>query len=504
MSTAGGSATSGLDAWKKCPSPNSCWRRDGSTCLLKQCGEAVGAVWIGGISSKEETCSSVELYEWRLRKWWTLPPLLEARAGCATASVRGSIFVVGGYQVATGSVLQSGESFEFGGTHQWQALPNSMETPRWYCTAVALTRPEVIVVVGGRNQSWKELNTVEAYDIALQTWKPLPSMKMPRMAPAAVAIGLSRIMVMGGYDGKFTTNTVEAFDFHDGEWTDMPPMPLPCAFVSAVSVVQEGRFVLVFGGEQDNSKQVVQLYSIRDRAWRLLEPSCPPLNQGSLLTAIDQNLLLIHQDKDAGDRGNFIMSCSLTGFSINELWEEATVSRTSVEESAEEQRRQQPQRPEHLTNSSSYLTESERRLPVATVIGVSTVPSQMNGDGLRLDSSSPEQPILGQDDTTTTVENKLMVDSKGRDTWYTGEMSVRKEVPHGKGRMVWEFDGEAYDGDWVYGVRHGFGQFSYANGDSYEGFFRQDKKCGYGSYGKFVLSSTLCRPHFLISHSRSL
>lgn len=149
MSTAGKSQKTGLDSWKQ-RSPPMQWRREGATCLLKQFGGSVGVVWIGGISKEGKTLSTVELFEWRLGKWWTLPPLLQGRAGCATACcTSGRVFVVGGYQISTGSALASGELFEFGATHQWKSLTSDMETPRWHCAAVALTRPEVVMVVGG-------------------------------------------------------------------------------------------------------------------------------------------------------------------------------------------------------------------------------------------------------------------------------------------------------------------------------------------------------------------
>lgn len=149
MSTTGRSQKTGLESWKQ-RSPPMQWRREGATCLLKQFGGSVGVVWIGGISKEGETSCTVELFEWRLGKWWVLPPLLQARAGCATACARGStIFVIGGYQVSTGSALASGESLEFGTTHQWKPLTSNMKTPRWHCAAVALSRPEVIMVVGG-------------------------------------------------------------------------------------------------------------------------------------------------------------------------------------------------------------------------------------------------------------------------------------------------------------------------------------------------------------------
>lgn len=336
----------------------------------------------------------------------------------------------------------------------------------------------------GRDERWKELSSVESFDVSSDAkWKTMPPMKTARLAPAAVAIGLSRIMVMGGYDGKSYLNTVESFDWNDGEWIEMSPMPIPCAFASAVSVVQEGRFVLVFGGVEDTTKQVVQIYSVRDRAWRLMETLCPPMNQSCLVTAVDQNLLLISEDELEEGKGNVTMSYALSTISINELWEESTVSRTSVEESQEQQQWQTIGPPERmsLAHVSSNLTESERRLPVAT----SVVAIPMGHSSLeQLDPPSLERDLSA--DTKTSVENMHMVDDKGRDAWYTGEISVRSQRPHGKGRMVLDFEADTYDGEWKHGLRHGFGQYSYASGDCYEGFFDMDKKSGRGSYGKFV------------------
>lgn len=306
----------------------------------------------------------------------------------------------------------------------------------------------------------------------------MPSMKTPRLAPAAVAIGLSRIMVMGGYDGKSRLNTVESFDWNDGEWTEMPPMPIPCAFASAVSVVQEGRFVLVFGGVEDTTKQTVQIYSVRDRAWRLMETLCPPMDQGCLVTAIDQNLLLISQDEPEDGKGNITMSCSLNGISINELWDESTMSRTSVEESQEQRQWQTPgpqERPSVAHACSSSLTASERRLPVAT--SVVAIPMDQP-------ISEHSEPDISSD-IKTSVENMQIVDDRGRDAWYTGEISVQSQRPHGKGRMVLDFEEDTYDGEWKHGLRHGFGKYSYANGDCYEGFFDMDKKSR-GIYGKLA------------------
>ena len=38
--------------------------------------------------------------------------------------------------------------------------------------------------------------------------------------------------------------------------------------------------------------------------------------------------------------------------------------------------------------------------------------------------------------------------------------------PHGKGQMFYADSGDAYDGDWQHGKKHGLGCQHYASGDS--------------------------------------
>ena len=54
-----------------------------------------------------------------------------------------------------------------------------------------------------------------------------------------------------------------------------------------------------------------------------------------------------------------------------------------------------------------------------------------------------------------------------------------KNKPNGEGEYYWQ-NGDHYKGDFVNGLRHGYGVMKYVNGTQYSGEYRNDKKCGLG------------------------
>lgn len=64
---------------------------------------------------------------------------------------------------------------------------------------------------------------------------------------------------------------------------------------------------------------------------------------------------------------------------------------------------------------------------------------------------------------------------------YEGEWD--QDQWHGKGKYTYrKIEGTVYDGDWVYGVRQGYGVLSYKDGSYYRGEFRQNQMWGKGVY----------------------
>ena len=62
---------------------------------------------------------------------------------------------------------------------------------------------------------------------------------------------------------------------------------------------------------------------------------------------------------------------------------------------------------------------------------------------------------------------------------YDGEWQTGKK--HGQGAYTWA-NGERYEGEWDKGTKSGSGAYFWTNGDRYEGQFVDEKKQGFGDY----------------------
>ena len=57
---------------------------------------------------------------------------------------------------------------------------------RYGCTAVVIEN--IIVVLGGRDEKWNDLKSVEGFSFDRYVWEELPDMKEARLFPTAVVI----------------------------------------------------------------------------------------------------------------------------------------------------------------------------------------------------------------------------------------------------------------------------------------------------------------------------
>jgi N-acetylneuraminic acid mutarotase len=85
----------------------------------------------------------------------------------------------------------------------------------------------ILYAVGGTNGNGFPLNTVEAYDLATNTWAAKADMPTPRTYLAAGVIN-GMLYAVGGWGdafGQTTLNTVEAYDPATDIWATEAPMP---------------------------------------------------------------------------------------------------------------------------------------------------------------------------------------------------------------------------------------------------------------------------------------
>jgi Kelch motif len=213
---------------------------------------------------------------------------LPARSEAAGVSDGGYFYSVGGSSAS--GVLSDFERYD-PLTDTWVSLPD-MPTPRAGLAAVFAV-DEGIYAIGGRAKAGpcagSELDTVERYDIATQTWSSQPPLLSPRSDLAASngeALLATQIMVFGGCrrdsDGR-TRFLNDVDNFSSGFWTKSPAdLPVPRAGAAATDPVICGGFgeacwVFVVGGwNRSGTVTTTDRFYWTDNAWSGAEPMPTP------------------------------------------------------------------------------------------------------------------------------------------------------------------------------------------------------------------------------------
>ncbi|HEX7926532.1 MAG TPA: kelch repeat-containing protein [bacterium] len=130
-----------------------------------------------------------------------------ARGGSVACSVKGIIYVFGGYD--GDNYLDNTEAYD-PANDSWKKLPR-MPTARAFAGCVVVN--DLIYVIGGRGGGLfgeKSLGTMEMFDPATGIWRGRRSVPTARAEPVTIAVE-GVIYVMGGTDGSKALNVVEAY-----------------------------------------------------------------------------------------------------------------------------------------------------------------------------------------------------------------------------------------------------------------------------------------------------
>ncbi len=149
-------------------------------------------------------------------------PLPAPRLGAGVAAYNGKLYVIGG---STDGVAATNTVYEYDPARpagsRWQARA-SMPTPRFYMGAA--TVDGLIYAVGGMSSQRVELNTVEVYDPAADTWSTRSPMSMGRAGLAVVGVNSSEAgcggylyAIAGGWFGY--TATAERYAPASNNWS---------------------------------------------------------------------------------------------------------------------------------------------------------------------------------------------------------------------------------------------------------------------------------------------
>ena len=129
-----------------------------------------------------------------------------------------------------------------------------------------------VLICGGLDQDSNYLDTVELYDVLLDTVRVLPPLPTPRSGCVAVSIkgrnDQDAVYVFGGRNKHYRAlNTAEVYK--NGQWTTLSPMPSPRCGFTAVAVPQNNKIVLLGGHDGHKLLDSVHILTLHTMQWTM-------------------------------------------------------------------------------------------------------------------------------------------------------------------------------------------------------------------------------------------
>ena len=226
---------------------------------------------MGGWDAGDNKLAKAEVYDPRVDGWQPLPSMPTARRDLAAVAVAGKVYAIGG--TSDGSPEDSDGSVEaydpFSGLWSQAA---SLPVARDYHTAAVVDGK--IYVVGGLIYDYDDgdgvdLDRVDMYDPAADSWQPMAEMPTARSSHAAAIVD-GKIYVSGGSTSGEYSDALEAYDPVTNTWATLAS--LSHARSCHASAVINGQ-LYVFGGFGAASSgsgrlDLVEVYSPASNTWR--------------------------------------------------------------------------------------------------------------------------------------------------------------------------------------------------------------------------------------------
>ena len=227
---------------------------------------------VGGFEKATgETTGALERYDIRRDRWSRLRSMPIGLNHPAATALGGRLYVHGGYRARRDLSSASGRLYVYSpGSDRWRRLPDARQERAAHAFAALNGR---LYAVGGRSEDG-ELSSMEIYDPTRRRWRSGPSLKgPPRDHMTGVAAG-GYLYALAGRDlaGPGNYRTAERYDPRRRRWRRLPPMRRARGGIASARL-RDGRIV-VFGGEDLRAGGTtigpVELFSPRTRRWRSL------------------------------------------------------------------------------------------------------------------------------------------------------------------------------------------------------------------------------------------
>ena len=202
------------DEWLVGPEMNLARRNCASTSMN-------GRVFALGGFDGSSILSAVEAYDPRMKNWMELPPMNAARSSASACEVDGRLFVVGG---SSGQRLNTVEMFD-PVANKWSSPGSNMAEARSAAACAALLGK--MYVVGGTNNEQQIHSSMECFVEDESRWIFRASAQSARMDLGACNVANASILVGGGQSAGNVLNQTEFYYPELNEWQAAPAMLVP-------------------------------------------------------------------------------------------------------------------------------------------------------------------------------------------------------------------------------------------------------------------------------------
>ncbi|XP_077289479.1 kelch-like protein 28 [Arctopsyche grandis] len=170
--------------------------------------------------------------------------------------------LVGGWDIDTANTIEI-----FDGLKNSWTLSKNIGINKYYFASVLMG--DWILIIGGKNSSWRTLTSVEYIDLKSGEKKPLKPLNQDRYLFSAVTLrrgSSTDVYAIGGKDNHGRLSSVERWSSNTGDWEIIAPLLLAVSQHSASVIADK---IYITGGRTSEfiSSNKVQMYSVETNSW---------------------------------------------------------------------------------------------------------------------------------------------------------------------------------------------------------------------------------------------
>jgi N-acetylneuraminic acid mutarotase len=243
----------------------------------------------GGLDAKNNTLSSVEIYDPATNTWTDGPSIPKRGAHIQHTLNDGRVLVAAGYtDYLTYSTTGAVSTYLFDpNTNLWTEV-GSLHTAKPLSGSAVCGDGRVLIL----GESGAEVGNTEIFNPLTESWTETDPLNQKRSGTTLVTMADGKVMAAGGWAASSQQATVEIYDPSTETWTTVEPLNVARASASG-SLLTDGR-ILISGGTTTSSNALTEseIYDPATDTWTLQQPLVSGRMMGTQVTLSSGEVIL--------------------------------------------------------------------------------------------------------------------------------------------------------------------------------------------------------------------